>query len=122
MNQDVASEALLPMSYAAILGAIAAEVAHTRELVGRVEAAVCQIADTTPIGSHLVEDLQQIDLALQQLAALHSFAMDVSADADPVGGLQIGHHLQRITLHDVRSRISGELAEASAPQGGWEEF
>lgn len=111
-----------PMSYAAIFAAVAAEIANTRELVALVESAVCKIAEAAPMDSDVVADLQQLDRALQQLAALHGFAQEISADADRSAGLAIGPYLQAIPIHDLRSRIAGEMAEISQHSGVWEEF
>jgi hypothetical protein len=122
MTRPADQQADAPMSYAAILAAFAVEIASARDLIGIVEGAVCRIADATPLAGDVVADLQQLDRALQQLAALQDFAAGLAAEADRSAGLPIGRHLQRIPLDDLRCRIAGEMAEACAPAGAWEEF
>lgn len=101
----------LPMSE--LLTNLAQELERMRALGMRVELSMCQMAVSASAEGEWMEDVQQLDLLLQQAAALRDFAStlaraqgaDVKIDAEAA--------LAQITLGDVRQRLAGETATES---------
>jgi hypothetical protein len=101
-----------------VLANLAAEIARARDIGLRVEGAICAIAVRCPIEPQMIQELQQLDAMLQQLAALGDFAAALSGQR-AAGNLATAAALDRITLGDVRMRLAGAHVEDD-PSECWE--
>lgn len=90
-----------------VLLALAEELERARTLGLRIEGAMCSIAVRSSIDGAVVSELQQLDAVLQHIAALRDFAAELSKQCDRSAVAPIGSSLDRITLGDVRTRLSG---------------
>jgi hypothetical protein len=100
------------------LASVADELERARVLGLRVEQAACAIALQGSLDTGVVASLQQLDALIQQIAALRDYLAHVGAACDPSIAVDIGPALARITLEDVRIRLSG--VEGAAHEDGWE--
>lgn len=103
------------VSQADVFVALAAELECVRALGLRVEGAICAIAVRSAIDGAVVAELQQLDAVLQHIAALRDFAGELSRQCDGAPKISLTAALDRITLAEVRARLSGE------PEGDAEE-
>lgn len=96
-----------------LMTTLAGELERMREIGTRIEISLCQLASSAADQGEWLDDVQQLDLLLQQLAALRDF---VGAAACAEGAAQasfaMGEALDQVLLHDLRARLSGEQAEA----------
>lgn len=100
-----------------LLLAVAAELDRTRSLGRRLERAVCAVAVQAQTDYEIVRELQQLDLLIQQIAALHDFLVGVVALSDVKVVMRpqdVAAALDRVTLSDLRSRLVGEPGEDPA--------
>lgn len=105
----------MPMSAWRMFARLAAELEHTRALGLRVEVSLCRIAGVVGLSGEVVEDLQQFDLMLQQIAALRDVAAGLAEAAGGDTVLDIGVALDRVKLLDLRARLAeGSDLAASA--------
>ena len=93
---------------AALLETLAGEVEAVRTLGERVESSICAAQRHVELQGKHVEDLQQIDLMLQQLSALRDFLTAISAVGASDSHVQIAAGLARVTLAEMKARLSGE--------------
>lgn len=93
---------------AALLETLAAEVEAVRTLGERVESSICTAQRHVALQGKHVEDMQQIDLMLQQLSALRDFLTAIAAVGASDNHVQIAAGLARVTLAEMKSRLSGE--------------
>lgn len=111
-------EPLAPV--ADVFSVLAEELERARALGLRVEGAICAIAVRSSIDGAVVSELQQLDAVLQHMAALRDFAAEVARGAGAGGAVPTRSALERITLGDVRARLSGGLIDANLSDDGWE--
>jgi len=90
-----------------VMTSLARELEQMRALGLQLEASICQLAVAAPQQSEWLSDVQQLDLLLQQMAALRDFLTALSATEGAEVKLDLAVALERITLHDVRARLSG---------------
>ncbi len=114
----LAGEALTPVRD--VFSALAEELERARSLGLRVEGAICAIAVRSSIDGSVVGELQQLDAVLQHIAALRDFAAEIAARADGGGAVPTQSAIDRITLGEVRMRLSGGLIDADLSDDGWE--
>lgn len=95
------------MPTADVLLLLAEELERARCLGLRIEGAICAIAVRSAIDGALVSELQHLDAVLQHIAALRDYAAELSRCCDRDQGIDTGSALDRITLGDVRARLSG---------------
>ncbi|MBI1251536.1 MAG: hypothetical protein GC189_08700 [Alphaproteobacteria bacterium] len=112
LNQD---EPELARPLPALLDTLASELEVVRSLGERVESAICAAQRHTHSDAQTVEDLQQIDLMLQQLSALRDFLKAVASTGALDSHVQIAAGLARITLAEMKSRLSGASVSGAAP-------
>lgn len=98
---------------------VAEELERARALGLRIEGAICAIAVRSQIDGALVSELQHLDAVLQHMAALRDYAAELSRRCDRTQSVPIDTALDRITLGDVRARLSGRSGEDS-PDDVWE--
>lgn len=102
-----------------VLSLLAGELEHVRVLGARVEVAICEIAVRSSIDGRIVSELQHLDAILQHIAALRDFVSELSARCDVAHGVATDTALARITLAEVRARLSGGDLDEDM-DGRWE--
>lgn len=102
-----------------VFSSLAEELERARVLGLRVEGAICAFAVRSALDGSVVSELQQLDAILQHIAALRDFAAELSRTADPNHRVDAGSAIERITLGEVRQRLSGGYLEDS-PDDVWE--
>jgi hypothetical protein len=107
------------MSTRDVFTALADELERARSLGLRVEGAICAIAVRAAIDSSVVAELQQLDAVLQHLGALRDFAGEVSRACGEHSVVDVKRALDRITLAEVRARLSG-ATDVDDADGQWE--
>lgn len=108
------------VSQADVFVALADELERARAMGLRVEGAICAIAVRAAIDSAVVAELQQLDAVLQHIAALRDFAGELGRQSGAGGKISLATALERITLADVRARLSGQ--NDTNPDEHWEMF
>lgn len=76
------------------------------------------MAIQSKISGEIVAELQQLDLVLQQIAALRDFLAQVAAACDHSQIVDISAALERVTLAELRARLAGSPSLES--EEGWE--
>lgn len=99
-----------------VFEAIAEELERARALGLRVEGAICAIAVRSSVDPSVVSELQQLDAALQQVAAIRDFAIELARACDPSVRVPTASALERIRLADVRARLAGSHAETASEE------
>lgn len=117
--QNDGEDALLPLPD--ILLAVARELERVRSLGWRIEKAVCMLAVQAGVDDKIIGELQQLDAMQQQVAALHDFLLALSGAQLQPALLPVSAALERVTLSDVKERLSGG-AWTSAASGVLELF
>ncbi|MEQ1617095.1 MAG: hypothetical protein ABL883_01975 [Terricaulis sp.] len=117
-SQPQVAEALTPVRD--VFSLLADELERARTLGLRVEGAICAIAVRSSIDGAVVAELQQLDAVLQHIAALRDFAAEAARQAQVDQSIATQSALARITLGDVRSRLSGGFIDANLSDDGWE--
>lgn len=102
-----------------VLLMLAEELERARTLGLRIEGAICAIAVRSQIDGALVSELQHLDAVLQHMAALRDFSAELSRNCDRAHSVSTESALDRITLGDVRARLSGGN-EKDGPDDVWE--
>jgi|CXWL01.1.fsa_nt_gi predicted TIM-barrel fold metal-dependent hydrolase len=102
--------------------AIASEIEIARAMGLRLESSLCILTAKLGLDAERVRDLQELDLILQHLAALRDLLTMVSAQIDPSLSVSIAEALDRVTLGDVRARLSRTATRAAAIDTGDVEF
>lgn len=95
-----------------IFEGIAAELERVRALGFHVEGSICRLAGPIGLQAEFVEDLQQFDLMLQQIAALRDLMAGLARLPGAEALMEIGHVIDAVTLKDLKSRLMGELVVA----------
>lgn len=103
-----------------VFGALADELERARSLGLRVEGAICAIAVRSSIDGAVVAELQQLDAVLQHIAALRDFAAEIAARNQGDELISTQSALDRISLGEVRGRLSGALMDVDLSEDGWE--
>jgi hypothetical protein len=98
---------------------LAEELERARSLGLRIEGAICAIAVRSEIDGALVSELQHLDAVIQHVAALRDYAVELSRQCDRSHAVPTETALERITLGDVRRRLTGGLYEDD-PGDVWE--
>ena len=88
-----------------VLGAAAIELETIRSLGLRVERTACALSILPAERIDAVEELQQIDIMLQKLAALRDFMSELSQSPGEIGSREIAAALDAVHLESVRSRL-----------------
>lgn len=111
-----------PQWLAELYPRIARELELARQTAMQVEQSLCRAADSWSIDDARVRDLQQLDHLIQHLAAMRDFVFALCQQGQGVR-VDAADALARVTLSDVRSRLSGcgESENVSA-SGGVEMF
>ncbi|MCC6918011.1 MAG: hypothetical protein IT548_02340 [Alphaproteobacteria bacterium] len=105
-----------------VFQALAGELEHAREMTLRVEGAVCDLSHHIPPDASMLDGLQQLDKVVQHLAALRDYVAALSGHDGAFCPDRAATAANRITLHDVRSRLGGGLAGAGVETAEvWEE-
>ena len=104
---------------AEVLASVAEELEHARILGLRVEGAICGIAVRSSIDGQVVSELQQLDAALQHIAALRDYLGEVARIVEPRLQVDTAMALERVTLGEVRRRLSGGYLNDD-PNDVWE--
>ncbi len=102
-----------------VLLMLAEELERARALGLRIEGAICAIAVRSQIDGALVSELQHLDAVLQHIAALRDYTAELSRRCDREQMVVTESALDRITLGEVRARLSGG-GEGDAPDDVWE--
>ncbi|MES1199521.1 MAG: hypothetical protein ABUS48_06040 [Pseudomonadota bacterium] len=94
-----------------VLTGLARELEHARLLSLRVEQSLCGMASSAQQGDWL-EDVQQVDMLQQHLAALRDFAAEIAREPSAHVLVPIDKALRHVSLNELRERLAGEIAEA----------
>lgn len=114
-----AAQAAHVVNLADTLSAVVEELERVRVLALRVEHAICAITTQSgDIDDAFVTELQHLDAALQHVTVLRDFVEQISIRCDDQAEVDIAEALQRISLADVRARLS--RSEVLSSEGGWE--
>lgn len=98
---------------------LAEELERARTLGLRIEGAICAIAVRSQIDGALVSELQHLDAVIQHVAALRDYAAELSRKCDRAHDVATASALERITLGEVRARLSGGHYQDN-PDDVWE--
>ncbi|MBL8536673.1 MAG: hypothetical protein JNM59_04655 [Hyphomonadaceae bacterium] len=98
---------------------LAEELERARSLGLRIEGAICAIAVRSQIDGALVSELQHLDAVIQHIAALRDYAAELSRRSDRAQSVATASALERITLGEVRARLSGGHYDDN-PDDVWE--
>jgi hypothetical protein len=90
-----------------VLSSVADELEHARTLGLRVEGAICAMAVQATVDGAIVGELQQLDAIIQHIAALRDFTAALAQNCDAEQVVAVRSALDRITLGEVRKRLSG---------------
>lgn len=99
------------MPAAEMMATLASELDRMRALGLRIEGSLCALAGEVSSQGAWMEDLQQFDMLLQQLAALRDFLGKVALASDAEARIDVSAALAHVTLHDLRQRLSGVAGE-----------
>jgi len=102
-----------------VLSVLSGELERVRILGSRVEVAICEIAVQSSIDSRIVSELQHLDAILQHIGALRDYVSELSSRCDVALGVVTASALDRVSLADVRARLSGE-DPGDDEDGEWE--
>lgn len=111
----LAAKQLAPLTLSAseLLTNLAQELERMRVLGMRIELSMCQMAVSASSEGEWMEDVQQLDLLLQQAAALRDFTSALARAQGADAQIDAESALAQITLGDVRQRLAGETAAES---------
>jgi len=96
------------------MSSVADELDRMRALGLRIEASLCDLAGGVAEQGEWLEDLQQFDLLLQQMAALRDFLGALASAEGAQTPLDVTAAANQLLLHDLRSRLLGQSAVAPA--------
>jgi hypothetical protein len=100
-----------------VLLSLANEMERTRAIGVKLEQSISGVlaADAQP--DDLLRDLQQLDLMVQSLEAMHAFATQLSAEGERLGFASIDAALKTVKLSALRQRLGGgEELQGSASE------
>ncbi|HYD88812.1 MAG TPA: hypothetical protein VEA80_15160 [Vitreimonas sp.] len=99
-----------PTEAGRIMSSVADELDRMRSLGLQIETSLCELAGGVAEQGVWLEDLQQFDLILQQLAALRDFLTTAAATQGADAPIDIADAADKLTLHDLRLRLLGQDA------------
>ncbi|WP_395646727.1 hypothetical protein [Terricaulis sp.] len=117
MTTPIDSEDFKGVHVSTLFEGCAAELERMRTIGMRVENSICTLAGPLGLSGEYIEDLQQMDFLLQQLAAIRDILAGMARQPGADALLDVAAVIDTIGLKDLKTRLLGELVVADASGG-----